>query len=128
MVKRVKKGHEQDDHEFDNVYNCDADERYDGVDSSIWYNWKIIGWQNHPIFLALEEGWRLKVKIENWKLSIVHCELSIVNWSLSIVNCALSIINYYHFSLQNHILLFLQNRIRKMAIWIKTAQKHLFSR
>lgn len=38
MVKRVKKGHEQDDHEFDNVYNCDADERYDGVDSSIWYN------------------------------------------------------------------------------------------
>ena len=38
MVKRVKKAHEQDDHEFDNVYNCDADERYDGVDSSIWYN------------------------------------------------------------------------------------------
>ena len=38
MVKHVKKSRTEDDYEFDNVYNCDADERYAGVDSSIWYN------------------------------------------------------------------------------------------
>lgn len=38
MVKQTKRSREHDDHEFDNVYNCDADERYADVDSSIWYN------------------------------------------------------------------------------------------
>jgi hypothetical protein len=38
MMKQKKMSHAEEEHEFDNVYNCDADERYAEVDSSIWYN------------------------------------------------------------------------------------------
>ncbi len=38
MMKQKKMSRSEEEHEFDNIYNCDADERYASVDSSIWYN------------------------------------------------------------------------------------------
>lgn len=38
MTKQRRTNRTKDEYEFDNVYNCDADERYADVDSSIWYN------------------------------------------------------------------------------------------